>query len=327
MDPQELLEAHVAFELARWTGDAWREQVSGEVDALFGWLATVPVADLATADSSVALRRAAVGALRDPAVRDGAATALVEAVDAALPDDLTVADLVSRGDYDRAVGVVVAMTGVRNEVIRQVTTSQAYSNLLAHVLYHGLKAYVLTENVVARKVPGASSLVRIGQAAVKTAAPRLEKGIDRQLTSFVEANISDNIRESRRYLESALDEDVLRTVADEVWASNAHRPLTDARELTGDVEVATAVDLAADVLSSMLADGPVADMIDAGAEEWFRRNGSRPAADVLADLGVTADSVRDPLLDLLAPGVATAVSTGYVEERIRERLAPFYATL
>ena len=42
------------------------------------------------------------------------------------------------------------------------------------MLYRGVKDYVLTENVLARRIPGASSIVRFGQRGLNTAAPGLE---------------------------------------------------------------------------------------------------------------------------------------------------------
>jgi delta 1-pyrroline-5-carboxylate dehydrogenase len=60
---------------------------------------------------------------------------------------------------------------------------------------------VLTENVIARKVPGASSLVRLGKRGLNAAVPQLEAGVDRQLKTFVQANVSDTLKDSRRYLD------------------------------------------------------------------------------------------------------------------------------
>lgn len=55
--------------------------------------------------------------------------------------------------------------------------------------------------------------------------------MDRQLTAFVNSNISDTIRDSRAFLEQALDDTVLAAVADEVWQSNAEVTIADAVRL------------------------------------------------------------------------------------------------
>mgnify|MGYP002653035203 CR=1 FL=1 len=96
---------------------------------------------------------------------------------------------------------------------------------MSHVLYQGVKGYLLTENVVARKLPGASTLVKFGQKTMSAAAPNLEAGVDRRLTAFVEANLSETLRESRRYLEATPTPELLTEMADEVWTTLADRPV------------------------------------------------------------------------------------------------------
>ncbi len=119
------------------------------------------------------------------------------------------------------------MDGLRKAATTQIATSEVYSRLLSHVIYQGIKNYLQSENTITRKVPGASTLMRIGQNAINTAAPKLEKTIDRQLTAFVNANIQDSIRESKRYLDKVLDQELMVEVADEVWDTNAKSTVAD----------------------------------------------------------------------------------------------------
>ena len=128
-------------------------------------------------------------------------------------------------DYDALVGLLADDRSVRDAVIAAVTASKGYRKLVSHVLYQGVKGYLLTENVVARKLPGASTLVKFGQKTMSAAAPNLEAGVDRRLTAFVEANLSETLRESRRYLEATLTPELLTEMADEVWTTLADRPV------------------------------------------------------------------------------------------------------
>jgi hypothetical protein len=43
--------------------------------------------------------------------------------------------------------------------------------LISNVLYHGIKGFVLSENVFAQKIPGAASLLKLGQNAMSAASP------------------------------------------------------------------------------------------------------------------------------------------------------------
>ena len=49
-----LLDAHVRFELERWSGDGLAAAVREEVEALYAWLASVRLADVAPAEPAAA---------------------------------------------------------------------------------------------------------------------------------------------------------------------------------------------------------------------------------------------------------------------------------
>jgi hypothetical protein len=328
LDPQQLLAAHVRFELARWSGDELERSIRDEVTAWFAWLEGVTASEICGPEevADAAIRGAAL-VLSDEGLRTTVIGDVVAAARDGLAEDLAVADLLDEEAYGRLTDSVVAMTALRDEVIEQVTASPAYANLLGHVLYHGLKAFVLTENVVARRVPGASSLVRFGQSAVRSAAPGLERGIDRQLTAFVNAQIADSIKDSRRYLDEAMDPSMLQGIAADLWEANADRPLADGLELVPEAAAVAGVTVLVDSLVQAMDDGRGDVVALALADRWFDRNGDRPLGQVLAHAGITVAAVLPELLAAARPVMDVALSTGYLEERIRARLAPFYATL
>jgi hypothetical protein len=206
-----------------------------------------------------------------------------------------------------------------------VTESTAYTRLVAHVLYHGLKGYVLTENVLARKIPGASSLVRLGQRGLNSAAPRLEANVDRQLTAFVQANVSDTLRESRRYLDATLDEQMLTTMADDTWETNSGRSVASVVAMLDLDDVDALVALGGDALRHLRDSGLLADVAETVTRDLLQRHGGRPAGDLLDALGITEDALAQDATSLLRPVMEHAHATGFLESRIRARLAPFYA--
>lgn len=321
-DLHAMLDAHVRYELERWAGDRFPQAVREEVDALFAWLGTVTLRDLAP--DTEALARAASGLRVTDELVATAAEVAAAAHRTLSVDQTRIGDLLSREDVQAVNARVAAMEDARREVLDLVTTSEAYSRLVAHVVYHALKAYALTENVFARKIPGASSLVRLGQRSLSSAAPGLEANVDRQLTAFVQANISDTLRESRRFLDTTLDATMLAAMADEAWDDIAARTIASATTaVTGD-DVHALVGALGPLARQLLESGLVGDLVAAGVATVVDRERDRTVAALLDELGIDAGRVAQEVVVLLRPAVRRAVETGYAEARVRARLEPFY---
>jgi hypothetical protein len=247
--------------------------------------------------------------------------------EALIDSELTFADLATPEQVDDLVAVLASWQEPRRRAVAALTSSEAYTKLVAHVLYHGLKAYVLTENVIARRVPGASSLMRLGQRGLSSAVPTLEANVDRQLTSFVQANIADTLRESERYLDRTLDPQTLQSMGQEAWRAVSERPVASAAEPWDADDLDAVVEACAPLVRSVLASG----LPSAAAEQVVTRlrdlHGERPVGDLLADCGIDVATLAEVVTEGLTPVVAHAYDTGFVEARIRAHLEPFYDAL
>lgn len=318
MPNEAMLEAHVQFEVAAWTDDL-TGTLQTEIAELFGWLEAVPIGEAVTTENMLA---AVDGLPVTDETFETVAHAIRSVHESALDDETTLADLVRREDYDRIAESVIGMTGVQEAAIDQVTSSEVYSQLIAHVLYHGIKNYAMTESPVVRRLPGASSLMRFGQSAMDTAAPNLSKGIDRQLTAFVNANIQDTLRESRDYLSSAVDEEVMKQVADEIWDSNADATVSRAAALLPTETLNEIAEIARGAWEHLRTTSEFRRQLEAVVEDFLSRNADRTVADLLVEAGVTQAYV----VEQAEPWMSRAAQDGYLEARIRARLEAFYTS-
>lgn len=323
-----LLEAHVAFELARWSDDL-ASTVAEQVEALYAWLDSVALEDVAPADGTAAAIARHVEQVPLGESTGWLLAEIVRSVRERLTEDgLALADLVQREELITLVGAVGRHERVRSELIGALTSSTAYRRLVAHVLYRGVKAYVLTENVLARKIPGASSLVRFGQRSLNTAAPGLEKAVDTQLSAFVEANIAETLRESRRYLEATVDEPMVRAIAEEAWDAAAQRPLADLGHLVSDDDdLEELTERLAGILAEALASGRITPLIEATVADLLEEHAEDSPVELLNELGLSAEAVTDALTPLAEQMLTLPAVREYLESRIRSRLTAFYASV
>jgi hypothetical protein len=321
-DLQAMLDAHVRYELERSEGDRFEQAVREEVDALYTWLGTVTVRDLTPNAETIAQVMA-----RLP-ITDELVALIAEVIAsghrALLADESRIGDLLRREDVRTVNARLAGLEDARREVLDLVTTSEAYGRLVSHVVYHALKAYALTENLLARKIPGASSLVRFGQRSLSSAAPGLEANVDRQLTAFVQANISDTLRESRRFLDATLDAPMLAAMADEAWDGIAARSVASVAGAVSSDDLRALVVTLGPLARQLQQSGLVGDLVAAGVAAVLDRAPDRTAAALMDELGVDAGRVTEVAVDLVRPAARRAVETGCAEARIRARLEPFY---
>jgi hypothetical protein len=322
-----MFEAHVRYEVGRWSGDALRETVAEEVAACFDQLDDVRLEDLVP-------RQVAQDWARRIVIEEAIPDSLLDEIDAGIRagwESLGGAtarldEIVPEAGYEQLVDSVVVLQRLRREAIDQVTESAVYAKLIAHVLYHGLKDYLLTENAVVRRVPGASSLLRMGQNAMRSATPNLENGIDRRLVAFVAANVGGTVRDSREFLDETLDETMMRTIADEVWAVNRSRTIGEFADLV-DGDALDGVSVAAGDLWLAVRSSPlVGKLVDAVVEVFYDRRGDESVAALLSDLGVTRERAGEALGEVAAQLAPVVREGGHLESYVRRRLEAFYAT-
>jgi hypothetical protein len=322
---EAMRDAHVAYEMSRLTGPGLTVSLSDEVDSLFAWMGTATLAEVVDSDALVAAVVRAVREIPD-AQTPGSSQEVTSALRAALAGSPeTVGDIVSEDDAVRWATTLASMDEARDEMLTQLTSSGAYSRLVAHVVYYGVKNYLLTENALAKRIPGASSLVRLGQRSLTAAAPGLEKNVDRQLVAFVDASIADTVRESRRFIDRMLSEAEVDQAARQGWAAVSDRPVADAADILNERDAELLGELAWQQWTSLRLTPFVERMAEAVLRGYLDENADRPVADVLTDLGIDAEWVTAWVGPLVESTMAQPQVAEYVEQRLRERLTAFYA--
>lgn len=303
-----MLEAHVQFEVAAWT-EGLSQTLTSAADTVFEWLDRVSLGSVfSDADLEALLAAVPVPDLTE---------SVLAAQEWARGDLTPLQDVVRREDYDRVTVALGAMTDLQATIIDQVTTSKVYADLISHVLLHGIQNYVTTESPIAR-VPGASSLMRMGQTAFDTAAPRLSKGIEKQLTAFVSANLQDTLRESRQFLTTVVDEQAVTDVAEEFWDSNATKTVADAADLIPTESLVEFSEVARDALEHLVG----TETFHSAVRAVLDANAARTVGELLAEADITSSTV----VAHCRTWVLRAADDGLLEALIRQRLTAFYAS-
>ena len=339
----DLLEAHVRFELERLRGEKLPATLAEEVADVFAWLGHVRLHEVVSADQVVDwIGRNVIERPISPELVDEIRENVLFVHEFLTNDDARVASLLPRGVFDQLVDNIIGLEDLRREIearrprttasggdlrreiTHQVISSSVYGVLISNVLYRGIKAFVLTENALAKNIPGASSLLRMGQNALNAGAPTLGRSIDKQLLAFISANVQETILESETFLNTTLDARLMRKWSEEVWAANAE---TEMAELAGYVDTGSLeamVQIGLNFWLHFRATPLFAELMAGLVRNFFRVHGEKDVRAWLAAMGVTQAIVTHEVTLLAAPVVETALRSGYAEKRIRRRLDAFY---
>ncbi|MGB2774282.1 MAG: hypothetical protein WBF31_18375 [Anaerolineae bacterium] len=321
----DLLEAHVRFELERLRGEKLPATLAEEVADVFAWLGHVRLHEVVSADQVVDwIGRNVIERPISPELVDEIRENVLFVHEFLTNDDARVASLLPRGVFDQLVDNIIGLEDLRREITHQVISSSVYGVLISNVLYRGIKAFVLTENALAKNIPGASSLLRMGQNALNAGAPTLGRSIDKQLLAFISANVQETILESETFLNTTLDARLMRKWSEEVWAANAE---TEMAELAGYVDTKSLeamVQIGLNFWLHFRATPLFAELMAGLVRNFFRVHGEKDVRAWLAAMGVTQAIVTHEVTLLAAPVVKAALQSGYAEKRIRRRLDAFY---
>ena len=321
----QLFEAHVAHELTRFKNNGYKQTIEEEVSAAFDWAQTIKLKDVVTAQQIIGIIDRNVVALPVAGGVTELAGEMSQKVLASRHNKKTaLQDIFPRKQYDDIVDKVVGLEDLRNDLIRRFVTSSLYTQQISEVLFTGIKEYMLTENIIARKVPGVSALVNAGRYTVNKIIPSIEAAMENRVKRYIESNLENTILRSEKSLIRFFDETRIVDTAEKIWESESKKKLSE--------------------YFSLIDPNDLEDFIIIGYEFWlhfrktpyfkgiytelvkyfFKKYGDKELDVILEDVGVTRKMVIQELVEVLSPAIDKALSTGYLEKRIRERLASFY---
>jgi len=320
-----LLTAHIEYELRQYAPERLPAVIQGELAALYAWLATSKVADLVQPQQLTAwLQRNMLERPLPPALLDFIHENLVVALELVQDDQTPVHEILPKPAFDRAVAAASQLGELRRQLIHELVSTTVYSRLVANVLYYGIKTFLVTENGMARAIPGATSLLRLSQSALTATVPQMEKNVDKQLVAFIDDNIQQTVAESEVFLNRALDADLVQRMGDEVWASLESTTLARLTRTLDKDSVGAGSNVVQEIWEHLRTTTVAQDIVGAVVRSFFLRYGKQDVRTLLGQLGLDEKTAAEELLALVAPAVEQARSSGYLETRIRARLTPFY---
>ena len=322
---QALLEAHVQHELGRFKSKKYRQTIREETAAVFQWIRKLTLREIVAPEQIIDIIERNVVEMPVAGGITELAGEMSQRVLASPKNKKTaLEDIFPRKPYDDIVDKIGGMERARKAIIGRFVNSSVYSQQISEVLFVGIKEYLLTENIIAQKVPGIASLIKLGKFAVNKTMHPLELAVEKTVKAYIEKNLGNTIRRSEKSLNNYFDEPHIIEMGDEIWTSISKTKLAEDLGILGEGDMEDFIIIGYDFWMHFRKTPYFKEIYTDLVHFFFEKYGDRELELIIEDVGVTEKMVVNELTQSLSHGIEKALSIGYLEERIRARLENFY---
>ncbi len=323
------VENHIQFELQSLRGEGLRQTIQEEVTALFELFDEVCLNDVTSAKMIIDFfqRNVINRAIPDeiPEFITQCANKIQERLN---KDDTKLEDILSRELYDQFVQNTLGIEDLRNEIINHVVSSTIFSMLITETLYGGIKAFVVSENLIMKKVPGASSLLNAYKGFLNKTTFGLSDNIagqiDEQIKKFVKTYIENHLKKSEQFLVHAFDQDMIQKSGEEIWLKAGKYDSHSIAEFIHKGHIDSLAQNVRDFWSDYRQTSIFLEISKTTITYFFKKCGKSRISHLLKDMGITSEIIINELEETASPIIENKIVQNYLEKRIRVRFQRFY---
>lgn len=321
----QLCERHVAYTMAQLQPENLLGHLKAELAQGYLWLDAITLSELVDRqlikDIGIRLLQNSpyTSQLHEMLVKG-----ILEAVNAEANSGTTLTDIVPKSEFDAMVSHLAQFEKLRMDVIKAVLASPLYSRLISDVLYHGIKDYVMSDNMIAKKVPGVSSLMKMGAKTVNKAMPNIEAAAESTLKRYIESNINRTLTLSEKILNNSLDADNIKKVADHFWTAVADKEFAEAARYVKEEDVDRGVEMARNLWQEIRKTEYLQNLVAFVVDHVFDEYGGRKVKENLEALGFDEAYVLGELSQAVPNMVGNPSVQQFIAARVRSQLEAFY---
>lgn len=323
---QALFEAHVKFVIDELGGAALKTLIEEEVDAALATAAQLKLGDAVTREMIKDTARVyAVELELGPGVPELVGEVARALYAHAAHDKTRPRDLVSDQQFAELLDKGLELKSLREKLIREVVTSPLYAGFASDLLYRGITGY-LAQNAVTRNIPGASSVMKLGRAALSKAKPDLEASLEEGLKKYISRSVQASTEASAEFLIEHADPELLREIGLDTWQKIKKMPIGALREDLASRDIEEIFVDVYEVWRSLRKTDYYRVLIEAGIDAFFDRYEDATLAELLDDLGVTRAMMIAEGLRYGPAVIKKLHKKKLLEPIVRRRLQGFYAS-
>lgn len=320
---ERLLDAQVAWVVSELSGERLPAVLAREVDELLAVADDVPLADVASVETVLAVVDRLVVVPSGPGAAT-VATAVADELHDGPGTPVTPAGLLERAQVAALVEAALPLRPLVRRSLDRLTEAPTAGTLASRFVTRLVVDVLEANRSMTSRIPGLGGIVSMGTSAATRMVGVADKQVQALLGDTAGRGAALAVRRLNNVVMATLDDPDLPLAATEVWDHVASDPVDGLGDLVDRDDLHRLAAVLRDALATAVGSEPARDLVAGLARRLLAEHGDRPVADVLRDTGLDRDDLVAVAAAVVRPVVATVAADGTLARVVRARLEPFY---
>jgi hypothetical protein len=236
----------------------------------------------------------------------------------------TVDTIISGRQVEEWIDKTLELKEHREALMEKMLQQPVYGQMIADVMYQGIVRYIYEDNLLTKKVPAISSVLKLGTKMVNKTVPNLESAVEDNVKAYISENISSLIKHSQTFLEDSLDAEQLKEVVLDIWSGIETKQLGELQDGIDNIDLSEFVVLGYEFWKTFRETDYFLACCQHIVDHIYEKYGDQPAAAILSDFGASPEIAYQQIEGYLPDTLASLKQVGFIEQLIRQRLEGFY---
>ncbi len=324
---EALLDAHTSWIVARLSGADFEQELSQRLDLLLADGRKLKLKDVVS-------NQAIHETVRKYAIEldlGGSMPALVGDVVRELYAhpalaEVTLAEVIPDKYLRELIDKLLEMQGLRSALISELVSNPLFAQLVAELLYSGVKDYARETGDLAGRLPGGKSAMKLGKAMMSRTRPELADALEQRLKTFVAKQSAKSLKASEKFLHDAAESEELREMLLDLWDEHRDSTLGSWRSLVGELDLEELFVMLYEFWKHLRQQPIFSRIVNHAIDTVLDRFGDTDLTTLLHDIGLTRDMMIDDAMRFAPPVIKVLKRKKMLTPLIRQQLAGFYAS-
>jgi hypothetical protein len=321
---EALLDAHVAFIIEQLDDASLQPLLETEIDNLLADAGKLTLNDVVTRDAVKQTVQVYAVELELSGGIPELVAEMARVLSAAdIHDHTELQDLMSNKQFQEILDKLLEMEALRTQLLDEAVSNPLYAELASNLLYNGIRGYLMHSRL-AKSIPGAASMMKLGKTMLQHASPGIEKSIEENLKGYIQKNIGATLKDSRNFLLGTFNEARLRELALDAWDHLKTLPVASFRDYLSSADLEDFFVIAYEYWRSLRKTEFYSALIDLGIDCFFDKYGKTKLNKLLGEVGIDRDLLVADAMRFAPTALHGLKKKKLLEPIIRRNLKPFY---
>jgi len=219
---EQLLDLHVAFELERLSSSQIEKDIKSEVDAFLKLSSEKKLKEFISAEQLVINLNHAV--TLQPNIDKAVKKIVIAIYNDKRHTNTSLSNLIGDDELELFLDKALNLELLRNELIQKALHNKLVKEIITDLLYSGISRYIAQSNAIAKKVPGAKTMMNLGKGFINKAAPDLEDRVEYQIKKYIGITLPEIISQSEKFIANSINDEDIKEITAALWDALKDKP-------------------------------------------------------------------------------------------------------